>query len=218
MPVSFNSIPANWKMPLYWVEVDPSMAGYPRSRLTSLLFGLMSADGTALPNVPIPVPSQADARQLFGYGSMLDGMVETFTKNNFAQELWVVPIEEATAGVPATGAIDRDDASDFRRHAAGLYRGPQGAGGASRLARTWPTPRRRSRTAINADPSMPVTALVGTLGALDLTCEVQGRRGQRDRRALRLWRRAGGGAGAGRAGHHRAAQQQAGGRRRARLI
>ena len=89
MPVSFNSIPANWKMPLYWVEVDPSMAGYPRSRLTSLLFGLMSADGTALPNVPIPVPSQADARQLFGYGSMLDGMVESFTNNNFAQELWV---------------------------------------------------------------------------------------------------------------------------------
>jgi phage tail sheath gpL-like len=39
MPVSFNSIPQNWKMPLYWVEVDPSMAGYPRSRLTSLIIG-----------------------------------------------------------------------------------------------------------------------------------------------------------------------------------
>ena len=64
MPVSFNSIPANWRMPLYWVEVDPSMAGYPRSRLTSLLFGLMTSEGTAVPNVPIPVPSQADRKSV----------------------------------------------------------------------------------------------------------------------------------------------------------
>src|SRR4051812_20892115 len=105
MPVSFNSIPANWRMPLYWVEVDPSMAGYPRSRLTSLLIGTMTADGTAVPDVPIPVPSQADARQLFGYGSMLDGMVEAFTINNFAQELWVLPIAEASAGNAATGLL-----------------------------------------------------------------------------------------------------------------
>src|SRR6188474_2300442 len=105
MPVSFNSIPAAWKMPLYWVEVDPSMAGYPRSRLTSLLIGLKGSDGSAVANVPIPVPSQADARQLFGYGSMLDSMVESFTKNNFAQELWVVPIDEAAAGVAAAGPI-----------------------------------------------------------------------------------------------------------------
>ena len=67
-------------MPLYWVEVDPSMAGYPRSRLTSLIIGTMLPTATALPNVPIPVPSQADARQLFGYGSMLDGMVEASPK------------------------------------------------------------------------------------------------------------------------------------------
>jgi phage tail sheath gpL-like len=105
MPVSFNSIPQNWKMPLYWVEVDPSMAGYPRSRLTSLLIGTKLASGSAIPNVPIPVPSQADARALFGYGSMLDGMVEAFTENNFAQELWVVPIAEAPAGVQASGSI-----------------------------------------------------------------------------------------------------------------
>jgi phage tail sheath gpL-like len=92
-------------MPLYWVEVDPSMAGYPRSRLTSLIIGTMLPTGTAIPDVPIPVPSQADARQLFGYGSMLDGMVESFTRNNFAQELWVVPIAEAAAGVAAFASM-----------------------------------------------------------------------------------------------------------------
>ena len=105
MPVSFNSIPQGWRMPLYWVEVDPSMAGYPRSRLTSLIIGTKLTTAPALVNVPVPVPSQADARALFGFGSMLDGMVESFTKNNFAQELWVVPIAEAAAGVKATGTI-----------------------------------------------------------------------------------------------------------------
>ena len=105
MPVSFNSIPAGWRMPLYWVEVDPSMAGYPRSRLASLIFGIMLPTGTAPPDVPVPVPSVADARQLFGYGSMLDAMVDVFTKNNFAQELWVIPVEEPAAGVAATGEI-----------------------------------------------------------------------------------------------------------------
>jgi len=104
MPVSFSNIPQNWRQPLYWVEVDPSMAGYPRSRLTSLLIGTMLPSGTAIPDVPIPVPSQADARVLFGLGSMLDGMVESFTENNFAQELWCLPIVEAV-GVKASGDL-----------------------------------------------------------------------------------------------------------------
>src|SRR5262245_20647345 len=41
MPISFNNIPANWKQPLYWVEVDGSMAGYPVSHMRSLLVGTM---------------------------------------------------------------------------------------------------------------------------------------------------------------------------------
>ena len=173
MPVSFNSIPANWRMPLYWVEVDPSMAGYPRSRLTSLLFGLMTPDGTALPNVPIPVPSQADARQLFGYGSMLDGMVESFTNNNFAQELWVIPIAEATAGVEATGDIIVTMPSTAagtlpvyiagRRVQVGVAAGESILDTATHIA-----------DAINADPSMPVVAVGGAGGTVTLTAKFKG--------------------------------------------
>src|SRR6187455_779329 len=81
------------------------MAGYPRSRLTSLIIGLKSADGEATADVPIAVASQADARKFFGFGSQLDGMVESFTRNNYAQELWVVPINEAAAGVAASGTV-----------------------------------------------------------------------------------------------------------------
>ena len=31
MPISFNSIPRGWKVPLVYVEVDPSQAGTPTS-------------------------------------------------------------------------------------------------------------------------------------------------------------------------------------------
>lgn len=41
MPVSFAQIPANIKVPLYWVEVDPSMAGLPTLNLRALLVGTM---------------------------------------------------------------------------------------------------------------------------------------------------------------------------------
>ena len=45
MPISFANIPANIKVPLYWVEVDPSMAGLPSINLRALLVGTMTADG-----------------------------------------------------------------------------------------------------------------------------------------------------------------------------
>jgi phage tail sheath gpL-like len=172
MPVSFNSIPANWKMPLYWVEVDPSMAGYPRSRLTSLLFGTMLPTGTAVPDVPIPIPSQADARALFGYGSMLDGMVQFFTQNNFAQELWVVPIAEATAGVVATGDITVTTPST----AAGtlpIYIAGRRVQVFVAAADPIDTVATNIAAAINADPSMPVDAAAAA-AVVTLTCKWKG--------------------------------------------
>jgi phage tail sheath gpL-like len=173
MPVSFNSIPSNWKMPLYWIEVDPSMAGYPTSRMISLVVGLMNKTGaTAIPGVPIPVPSQADAQALFGFGSMLDGMVQFFTQNNWAQELWVLPIEPATAGVAATGTITVATAATAagtlpiyvagRKVQVGVAAGEPIATTATNIA-----------AAINADPSMPVEAAAAT-GVVTLTCKWAG--------------------------------------------
>jgi phage tail sheath gpL-like len=173
MPVSFSSIPQNWKMPLYWVEVDPSMAGYPRSNLISLIIGTMTADGTAVPNVPIPVPSQADARQLFGYGSMLDAMVQSFTTNNWAQELWVVPIAEATAGLEASGDVTvttpATAAGTLPVYIAGRRVQVFVAAGEAVTATAT-----NIVAAINADLSMPVIATLGTAGAVNLKCKWKG--------------------------------------------
>ena len=69
------------KIPLYWVEVDPSMAGLPRLNLRALLVGTMTADGTAEPNVQRVVGQQIQADALFGMGSELSRMVKAFFSN-----------------------------------------------------------------------------------------------------------------------------------------
>jgi phage tail sheath gpL-like len=159
-------------MPLFWIEVDPSMAGYPRSRLTSLIIGTMLPNGTAIPDVPIPVPSQADARVLFGYGSMLDAMVQFFTQNNFAQELWVLPIAEATAGVVATGAITVTTPAT----SAGtlpVYIGGRRVQVFVAAGETVDVTGTNIAAAINADPSMPVVAAAAA-GVVTLTSKWKG--------------------------------------------
>ena len=51
MPISFSNIPADWRVPLYWVEVDPSMAGLPLLRQPALLAGIMlDEEGDATPD------------------------------------------------------------------------------------------------------------------------------------------------------------------------
>src|SRR5262245_64724908 len=61
MPISFSQIPANIKVPLYWVEVDPSKAGLPVLKQPALLVGTMIAPGDATPDIPIAIGSQAQA-------------------------------------------------------------------------------------------------------------------------------------------------------------
>src|SRR4249920_652165 len=104
MPVSFNNIPANWRMPLYWVELDPSMAGLGTTPGRSLLVGSMLSTGTVPPDIPIAVSSQADADHFFGQGSMLANMFRVFFANNWANEVWGLPVADPT-GAAATGTI-----------------------------------------------------------------------------------------------------------------
>jgi phage tail sheath gpL-like len=106
MPISFANIPSDIRVPLYWVEVDPSMAGLPMIHLRSLLVGTMLPSGTAVPNIPVIIGTQAQVDQKFGIGSELSRMFKAFFANNFANEVWAGPVAEP-AGSPAAaqGAI-----------------------------------------------------------------------------------------------------------------
>lgn len=193
MPISFAQIPANIKVPLYWVEVDPSMAGLPTLNLRALMVGCMLASyqqttaaavaaggtgyvigdtidlnngvrvsvatvtagavatatvvksgslpigmdpptgpqhqvstsgagtgatfnltwadvivpeaGTALPNVPVAIGTQAQANDKFGIGSELALMFQAYFANNFANEVWAGPVVQQANAAPATGTI-----------------------------------------------------------------------------------------------------------------
>lgn len=105
MPISFANIPTNLRIPLYWVEVDPSMAGLPTIRQPALLVGTMNADGTAPPDIPIAVGTQAQADEHYGQGSEMSRMFKAFYANNFANEVWGLGVAEPVGATAATGDI-----------------------------------------------------------------------------------------------------------------
>src|SRR6516162_1382982 len=107
MPISFSQIPSDIKVPLYWVEVDPSMAGLPNLGLRALLVGTMLGPtlAQAMPNVPIAIGSQAQADAAFGKGSELARMFVAYFSNNFANEVWGLGVPEPVGATAATGTI-----------------------------------------------------------------------------------------------------------------
>lgn len=104
MPVSFNRIPSNWKVPLYWVEVDSSKAGLPINQQNVLLVGVqLTATAKAPVNIPVAISSQAQADYQFGQGSQLANMFKAYFANNFAGSVFGLPVVEGSAA--ATGTI-----------------------------------------------------------------------------------------------------------------
>src|SRR6516162_6524288 len=105
MPISFSQIPADIKVPLYWVEVDPSMAGLPQLGLRALLVGTALAGGDQAMNVPVAVGSQAQADAHWGQGSEISRMFAAFFANNFSNEVWGIGIPEPVGATAATGTV-----------------------------------------------------------------------------------------------------------------
>ena len=105
MPISFANIPENIKVPLYWVEVDPSKAGLPTINLRALLVGTKITAGTATPNFAVPIGTQAQADAAFGQGSELARMFRAHFSNNFANEVWGLPVAEPGGAVAASANI-----------------------------------------------------------------------------------------------------------------
>jgi phage tail sheath gpL-like len=81
------------------------MAGLPSINLRALLVGVMTAAGSATHDVAVPIGSQAMADAHFGAGSELSRMFQAYYSNNFANEVWALPVAEPTGGAPGTGAI-----------------------------------------------------------------------------------------------------------------
>jgi phage tail sheath gpL-like len=105
MPIAFSGIPAGWKIPLYWAELDSSMAGLSRPNLPALMVGTMLPTGDATPDVVVPIGTQSQADARFGIGSEVSRMFKAFFANGFANEVRGLGVVEPAAGTKATGAL-----------------------------------------------------------------------------------------------------------------
>lgn len=103
--ISFSNIPANVRVPLFYAEMDNSQAGYFIQNQRTLLIGQKLAAGTAAANTPYLVARVDEAKTLFGLGSMLARMHEMYRLNDSFAEVWCIALDDAGAGVTATGTV-----------------------------------------------------------------------------------------------------------------
>jgi phage tail sheath gpL-like len=175
MTVPFQQFPANWKVPLYWVEVDNSMAGLPADIQPALLVGQKLASGLATPNVPIAIGTVADAEQQFGIGSMLAQMFAAFMNGNPSAQMWGLPIPDPVGGVAAHGTITVTQ-PPTQPGTLSLYIAGQKIQIAVQGTETTAVMAQNIETAINAVPTMPVNATIAT-NVVTLTCKWLGASG-----------------------------------------
>lgn len=103
MPVLFDNIPGNVRVPFFYAEFRPGGTPYTaNSRL--LLIGQKLAGGAAPAGQPIMV-REAQAAGLGGAGSMLAQMDAIARRNAPLAEIWWLPLADAVSGVAATGKI-----------------------------------------------------------------------------------------------------------------
>lgn len=103
MAVSFNQIPSNIRVPLFYAEMDNSAAGTAQQEYRALLVGQsFNADSA---NIPTLVSSAGTVQALAGRGSQLDRMYQAFRMNESMMTTWALPIADDESAVAATGTI-----------------------------------------------------------------------------------------------------------------
>lgn len=107
MTISFNQIPNNLRVPLFYAEFDNSLAvqGGAAQEYKVLMVGQKLAAGTQAALSPVDVTSAEQAQSLFGSGSMLADMVAKYLEGNRFNSLTCVALEDLGAAVKAAGKV-----------------------------------------------------------------------------------------------------------------
>ncbi|WP_431276276.1 phage tail sheath subtilisin-like domain-containing protein [Variovorax ureilyticus] len=105
MTLPFKNIPANLRVPLFYAEVDNSLANTATLNQRALIIGQITTAGTGTPNVPVISQGVADAAAVGGPGSMLHLMTQMYRQNDNFGELWYLPLADDGAAGAATGTF-----------------------------------------------------------------------------------------------------------------
>lgn len=104
MSVSFNHIPSGIKVPLFYAEMDNSMANTATGDLKTLIIGQMTS-GKAEANTPVLVSTDSAGKELFGRGSMLARMNSIYRKNDSVGEVWAIALKDSSSAAGASGSF-----------------------------------------------------------------------------------------------------------------
>jgi phage tail sheath gpL-like len=112
MTISFNSIPADIRVPGAYIEVDNSRATNNLQQQTRVLvIGQRTDDGETDAGVLTRVTTAAQATLAFGVGSILDNMFQALFRNDSYTEKWAIALDDngtdyATGQVVVTGPAE----------------------------------------------------------------------------------------------------------------
>lgn len=180
MPISFDSIPSNIRVPLVYIEFNGSNAvrGTPAIMHRILVLGQRLAGGSVAEGVPVRVTSADEAGGFFGRGSMLHEMFVALKAANRYTETWAIALDDAGAGVAATGTVTFA-ASPTAAGTVSLYIGGKRVRIAAAVAATAASLATALAAAINADDTLPVTAAVNGVVTeqVDITARHKGEAG-----------------------------------------
>lgn len=94
MTISFNTIPSNTLVPLFYAEMDNQAANTAQDSGASLLIGHANNGAEIVANSLVLMPSADYARQICGAGSQLARMVEAYRQTDPFGELYVIAVPE----------------------------------------------------------------------------------------------------------------------------
>ncbi len=178
MTVSFDFIPATVRVPGAYAEFDNSRALrglLPTVAHRILVLGQRLAAGTVAAEIPTQILTAAQAAEAFGRGSMLHRMFGAIEANNGFTRTDVIALDDAVAGVAATGSL----AITGPASAAGtlaVYIGGRRVRVAVAAADDANSVAAALAGAINADLDLPVTA-AAVLADVNLTARHKGENG-----------------------------------------
>lgn len=176
--VSFNFVPANIRVPGAYAEIDnsKSLRGLlPAFNHRLLVVGQRLATGSVAASVPTQIFDADQAQDAFGQGSMLHRMFKALAANNGVTETWAVALDDAGAGVLASGTITFTSAAS-QAGTLYLYVGGRRVAVAVASADTVTDIAANVVTAVTADADLPVTA-TSLAGAVTFTARHKGENG-----------------------------------------
>lgn len=157
MTVSFESLPSNIRVPLFYAEMDNSKANTAQTSGASLLIGQALADAAIERNKLVIMPSADQARKMCGQGSQLARMVEAYRKTDPFGELYVIAVSNPTIGASAIGKVEISGEATAAGNVS-LYVGSKRVQAAVAADDDALEVAQTLAAAINADADLPFTA------------------------------------------------------------